>query len=433
LTGGKAKPHRWIEENVFAMGLEKRIGVGARTNHTPPGAFSMINPDPDAKRFDAGPYALFTLRYDGAPAFSLRPDVSVPGGDEAFDAGILRTPAHYSVMYDTDYNEWGEKPWLWGDNFYQTFTATSGHVTRIATKLAGKSGDHFHLTLNFAVYEVNDGPPSTWKQISPVRSRFLSEGTDPIIHIFWVPFKSREVRLERGQRYAVRFWRDPKSQSQTFAMVVRRDNGDGYRRGHLYLGDEPRKDLDAYAYVSGGQTGTVVNHAPVGDMKFDKLIGTGKRFGQTFEATGVGLAAVEVVYATGDASPPRMPIAFQLYDRPAGEPIGPLRTCYGLPMTFQARAAVVWRRGEVELTPGKTYYLEWFTPGVNTWQLEENLPGQAYVDGKAHPDADLAMCIVEYARGPRDGARERRGGRNRDRASTRPATRPGGRRPQRDR
>jgi hypothetical protein len=312
----------------------------------------------------------------------------------------LETPAHYSVMYNAAHEEWDPKPWVSGDDFYQTFVATSRHVTRIATKLADKSGDHHFMTLNYAIYATGDGPPPTWKRISPVRSRFLSSGTDPIIHIFWVPYQSKEVELEPGRTYAVRLWRDESSQSKTFALVVRPDTGDGYARGHLYSGDEAKKDLDAYAYVSGGEAGTVVNHAPVGDLELKELVGSSNRYGQTFRATGVGLAGVDVIYATGDARPPALPVTFQLYDKVGGKRIGPARTCYGLPRAFQGRAAGFWKRGEAPLEPGRTYYLEWTSSGFNTWRLNEDLPGEAYVNGAPRSDVDLAMSIAEYAAQP---------------------------------
>jgi hypothetical protein len=131
-------------------------------------------------------------------------------------------------------------------------------------------------------------------------------------------------------------------------------------------------------------------------MEFNDLIGWGTRFGQTFRASGIGLAGVDVIYATGDPRPPPLPITFRLYDDVTGKRIGPAKTCYGVPGAFQGRAAAIWARGEVPLVPGQTYYLEWQSPGCNTWRLNEDLPGEAYVGGLAKPDADLAMSIAEY-------------------------------------
>lgn len=397
VTGRQDTPHGWNEEKVYLGQLDVGFGAGAQSAHTPVGWFS-ISGKVQPGGFPAGRYALFTLCYDSIPAFGFRTDLQVPGGEGVLEKTNLETPAHYSVMYDgKGYEAWGESPWVQGSDFYQTFVATTPHVTRIATKLADKSGDHYFLNLNYAVYETNDGPPSTWKRISPVRSRYLSGGTDPIIHIFHVPYRSSEVNLVTGRTYAIRLWRDPSSQSERFALVVRTDKGDGYVGGHVFIGDEPRKDLDAYACVSGGADGTVVNHAPVGDPDLKQLVGSAKRHGQTFKASGTSLAAVDIIYATGDARPPSLPIVFQAYDKPGGKPIGKPKTCYGLPLSFQGRAAVIWAKGDVPLTPGRMYYIEWTSPGSNTWKLNEDLPGEAYVDGVVKPDADLAMSIAEYA------------------------------------
>jgi hypothetical protein len=293
--------------------------------------------------------------------------------------------------------EWGESPYISGTDFYQTFVATTQHVTRIAVKLGTKSGDHVSLTLNYAIYEPDEGAPSGWKRISPVRSRTYGNNVDPVIHIYHVAYHSDEISLKPGKTYAVRFWRDPSSVAETFTIVARSDKGDGYRNGHLYRGNDPLEKLDAYAYISGGAPGTVVNHAPVGDPGMKKFAGSAQRFGQTFRASGTSLAGIDTIYADGNVKPPSIPIQFQMYDRPGGQPIGPARECYGLPLTFQARAAAVWMPGEVPLVPGRTYYLEWTLPKLfNMWVLNEDLPGEAYRDGKAMPDSDLAMSMVEY-------------------------------------
>ncbi|MGQ9651351.1 MAG: hypothetical protein ACUVXJ_14680 [Phycisphaerae bacterium] len=397
VTGRQVTPHGWSEEKIYVGQLDVGFGAGACTAHTPAGWFSISGREPSTG-FPAGTYALFTLSYDSIPAFSCDMNLQVPGGVGKLEKAGLETPAHYSVMYDAkEYEAWGKSPFVNGDDFYQTFVATTHHITRIATRLADKSGDHQILNLNYAVYETNNGPPSTWKKISPVRSRHLSGTTDPIIHIFHVPFRSSEMTLIPGRTYAIRLWRDPSSQSERFALVARTDKGDGYAGGHLFVSDEPRRDLDAFAYVSGGQPGTIVNHAPVGDPNLKQLVGSAKRHGQTFKAGGIGLAGVDVIYATGDPHPPRLPFVFQTYDKPGGKPIGKAKTCYGLPLVFQGRAAAIWSKGDVPLTPGKMYYIEWTSPGSNTWKLNEDLPGEAYVDGVAKPDWDLAMSIVEYA------------------------------------
>ncbi len=395
LTGRSDQPHAWVEEKLYIADLQGTAGGSAITLGSPRGRFTFPAPGNELD-VNAGRPAIFTLGFDTIPALTVWKDIKGLADDKPGNDDLI-TPAHYSVMYNHDWKQWSEKPWVEASDFYQTFKATGPYVTRIATKLADKSGDHYHMTLNFAVYEPNDGPPSTWKRISPVRSRFLSQGTDPIIHIFWVTFRSSEVTLTPGKIYAVRFWRAEVSMSERFAMVVREDKGDGYADGHLYMGDEPRRDLDCYAYVSGGEPGTLVNHTPVEPVNVKDLIGSAESYGQTFTATGTSLAAAEAIYATGAATPPALNITFQVYDRPGGKPIGKARSCYGLPLAFQGRAAVMWERDEVKLEPGRQYYIEWkASGGCNTWKLGEDLPGEAYKDGKPVPGADLVLVLAEY-------------------------------------
>jgi hypothetical protein len=395
VTGQDAKPHHWMKQNIYVAALDTGFGFGTPTSDNPAGWF-RIAPEFQRGGFPGGTYALASLSFDGINAYACHMNLRIPEGEEVLDGTRLHTPAHCSVMFDKGYTEWDDSPWMWGSDFYQTFRATGTGVTRVATKLAGKSGDHYFMTLNFAIYEPNDGPPDSWKLISPVRSRFLSQGTDPIIHIFWVAYRSGEVKLTPGKTYAMRFWRDASSQSETFSMVVRKDTGDGYAHGHVWADGQERKDLDCHAHISGGARGTLCDYAPVTDQQLKTLIGSGKSHGQEFRAMGTGLAAVETIYATGDFRPPSHPVTFQLYDAPGGGPLGPRKTCYGFPLVSQARAMVVWDRGEVRLQPGDMYYIEWTSPDVNTWKLNEDVPGHAFVNGKPHEDADLALSIVEY-------------------------------------
>lgn len=394
ITGKAAPAHGWQQENIYLGPLAVGYGTGCNALYDPPGWYAL---KPVTQPFPAGRYALFNLSVDGGPAFSFRADVAVPEGSTVLDPVRLTTPAHYAVMYNKAFTEWGSEPWIWGASMHQTFVAASPYITRIGTRLAGKSGDHHWLLLNLAVYEAGAGSPATWRKVSPTRSIYLGGNVDPIIHFIHAPFRSHELHLTPGRMYAVRFWADPTSQSTTFAMVARTGGDSGYADGRLYVDGLGKADLDAYAYISGGAPGTIVNHAPVGDRQLKEFLGSGTRHGQTFVATGCALAGADFIYATGAAAPPAYPLTFQLYDDVGGRAIGPARTCHGVPGFYQARAAAFWEAGEVELMPGRRYYLEVTSPGLNVWLMNENVPGAAYRDRSPHPrGADLMMSIAEY-------------------------------------
>lgn len=391
-TGRSVTPHGWGEEIIYLSPLISNVTGGGGTTLTNPAGWYSI-----AGGFNAGDYLLSTLGFDGVPAFSAS-RITLPGGSVVVDPVYLTTPAHYSVMYNQNYTEWASEPWLWGSSFYQTFVATSHHITRLATKLAGKSGDHYWMVLNFGVYATNGGVPSTWPLISPIRSYYFAGGVDPIIVTAWAPFRSNEMNLTVGQTYALRMWAAPGSQATSFALVTRPDVNNGYAAGQLYAGDTPRPDLDAYAYVSGGDPSTVTNYAPVSSYDLITIANWSTRFGQTFQATGSGLAGVEIVYTTGQPDTVSLPISFQLYDQPNGTPIGPVRRTAGVHGYYQGRASAAWADGEAPLVTGQMYYLEWTPPlsGCNTWYLNEDMPGQAYLNGVAQPTHDLMMAIAEY-------------------------------------
>ncbi len=397
VTGRAVAGAGWVTENVYVGQLSVGFGAGATTNSDPaPGSYTVsgaIQPP----GFPGGTYALFTLAFDRVPAFSFR-TMQLPAGSGTVGGMELRTPAHYSVRYDQTFAEWGASPWIGGTDFYQTFVATSPYITRVATKLAGKGGDHQELTLNFAVYETNAYPPSAWRKISPTRSLVIGGGVDPIIWVFFVNYRSSEMQLVPGRKYAARFWRAPGSPSPDFSIVVRTDSQTGYAGGHLYAGDTPYPNLDAYAYISGGDPETLVNAAPVENTQLLNLTATSTRFGQTFRASGVGLAGAEIVYTTGITDPPSLPVTFRLYDSVGGTAIGPAKKCYGIPGFYQARAAAFWSRDEAPMVAGQTYYLEWTTslPGVNTWLMNENIFGEAYVNRVSQAPSDLMMAIAEY-------------------------------------
>ncbi len=390
--------HGWGEERIYVGALNVGFGSGCITLVNPAGWYScsgMMAPP----GFPGGTYAMFTLCFDRGIAFSYS-TVELTGAPVVVDPVELRTPAHYSVAYNQHWTEWGQEPWIWGTDFYQTFVAVTPYITRVGTRLAGKGGDHQALKLNYAIYETNANPPSAWRRISPIRSVFMPGTMDPIIHFAYVPYRSNEMTLVPGRSYAARFWRDSSSTSPDFAICARTDRGSGYVNGYLYSGNTAIPTLDAYAYISGGSPDTIVNHAPIEDTATQELVGMGTRFGQLFRASGGGLAAVDMVYTTGDPAPPILPVTFQVYDSVGGFPVGRAKVCYGMSGYYQGRAAAIWERGDVPLVQGRYYYLEWSTPTpVNTWKMTENLPGQGYVNRVSLGAADLLMSIAEYTVG----------------------------------
>jgi hypothetical protein len=388
----------WPEQLVFIAPRGAGLGDADWSSTNPRGAFDFSASGHDF----GGEHALFTIMAEGLLPFSYAL-MTLPPGEDRVTCDLL-VEGDYTVMYPRGSEDWGpeREHWIWGGDFYQTFVAKSRHITRASTRLAGKRD---HVTkLSFQLVHVGEGPPSTWEPVSPLRSSPLPEP----IYLFttWVAWHSQEVNLTPGERYALHLW-CPEGPAEThdFALVARRDRGEGYSEGALWQGDrlieEPERDMFGFWGGDGGNN-TVVNYGPTRYFELPgQLVGWNTSFGQTFTATGEGLAAAEVVVAPlGDLTEP---VTFQLYTAVGGEPIGPAKTCYGAPGPFQSRVGVFWYPAEAPLTPGEQYYLEGTSRGINTWDMRGAYGGGAlYVDRRMRPGRDLRMILAEYESLPAD-------------------------------
>lgn len=398
-------PHRWDREIVYVSPAGSGgVTAGMRMLAMEPGWFLLQPPG----GFPAGRYTMFSINMGsidgGSVSFDYSPNpLNVAGGPGQITEQQFRTHADYSVMYNRQYTEWAGEPWIWGTDFYQTFIATSTSITRVATKLAGKSGDHHWLMMNVGLYKTNAGPPSGWTPISPVREVYLSGNTDPIIHIFDVNYLSSEAPVNPGEEYAVRFWRRQDSQSGSFAMVARPETGNGYAGGQAYVGNNPVA-WDLYGHFSGGAPGTIINFCPLDQVvpaDASVFLGWRNKHGQVFRASGNGLAAVELLYTVGCSPNPSLPITITVYNGFGGAPIGPSKRTYTVTDECQGRAAVFWEPGEVPMTPGQSYYVEFDATeagGINAWPMIRDIPNaHAYTEGVSRAPLDLPMTIAEYS------------------------------------
>jgi hypothetical protein len=127
-----------------------------------------------------------------------------------------------------------------------------------------------------------------------------------------------------------------------------------------------------------------------------------RRWGQSFVATGGGLAAVDVFINSGNDTDD-MDITWKIMAVGHGtSQIGPTKTTKRAYFTpHNHLMGVSYNPGEVELTPGETYIIELtdeqdFTPYVHINPQNEYEDGRAYHDG-VETDYDLCMTIMQYA------------------------------------
>jgi hypothetical protein len=396
----------WFEESVF-VNHKGNSGTGSGDLsggwHSWQRGLFEINL-PDSQQFPASQYGLFTLGYDEVPGFDYVLDVDVPGGAGSFTQDIY-VRADYSVQYDDSWTEWPgnslDERWVWGNNFYQTFVASSLHITRLASRLVAR--DDAVQNIGLQLLKVNAGPPSSWTPVLPVRQKYVGDHGNDVLGLFIrsVTYHSDEATIIPGDTYALRiFCLDGTGSGYQFGIFARPDSGDGYANGHLWSDDTPLTGWDAYGYVTGGgDNNTLINYAPIADFQTADFIGFSNQWGQTFRATGEGLAAVEATLAFIDGSQDHYPITFQLYQSVGGAPIGPPKTTHTLRVhAYLWRAGAFWHPFETSLTPGQTYYIEAVIPdGCNVWNMNEGYAnGDAYLNRARQAGRDVLMSIAEY-------------------------------------
>jgi len=186
-----------------------------------------------------------------------------------------------------------------------------------------------------------------------------------------------------GEKYYLRFRR---ADGAPFRMHVVADNR--YPDGSAYMDGRSQSSLDLALRIQYNPAGQIIRCRP----RFTEVYKpANKSYGQTFVARGTSLAMLSVFLAAGD-KPPIMPTIRILKSGPVGKPIGP---------AVQSRMLLL-NPGQLSLTPGEEYYVEITAPGPDaplrlwTSRTDDFKDGELFVDGKAVPDRDLAMILIEY-------------------------------------
>lgn len=305
------------------------------------------------------------------------------------------TNGDYFCAFGANSGEWGPSPWDFSNDWYQTFVATGTSIQRISFKLAGavpQGGGGVRMT----VHRDNGGPIDTWPIIGPQRITSGNAQSDN-----WAAWLSGELPTTPGHTYAVRFTSEYGNFG--FSFYRRLDLNDGYAHGQAYKGTTPM-NYDLYACVMSDNDGTVIPYTNLSAHAFQAWMWAGV-FGQTYRATGTSLAAVSIWGSGGGNSCWNYRVGIRVYQGFGGPQVGPLKICGGA--AFEASctglAAVSYNPGEVPLTPGQVYYIEFnafdYDPerGFEAWRHTNDYPlGHAYVSGQPATDIDLAMEIVEY-------------------------------------
>jgi len=331
----------------------------------------------------AGMYSVFVNQPDFFASPKVVPDVEIKNG---------RT-THVNIDLDIDYStyfhpgtytDWG--PWTW----YQTFRATGTSVRAVSWVMAGW-GVYKDKRAEVSILEDNgQSNVRNWtKLITAPKNSGLSSDSDQ-----WIRWPSGQIKLTPGKMYAVAIW-----VGGGLSIYKRDKDSQSYKYGRAYDQDGNPKNFDLNITVFVDRNNQSVTHTRLGSGPGDfngSLNDT--RWGQTFVATGVGLAAVDLFAASGDSN---FDVTWKIRrSGPGGPEIGRTKTTQGAYFASSTDlVGVSFNPGDIALVPGHTYYIEvtdtqGFTPYIQpSWNSYPD--GRAYRRGVA-TGYDLAMTIVEY-------------------------------------
>ena len=377
----KGQPHMGYqglyEVNLFVsprvtdvIGPSRRLGAPPDMTPTGDGFYSVDLPP--------GTYGLLVSQ----PLFHIRsavvPEVVVAEGES--QTQNIDLPIEFSTYFRSA-DQWTGPEGTW----YQTFTATGRAVSGVTFVLASAES----LSVNVAVLEDDgSGEIADWPMLAESATR-AARGADN-----WVRFRSGEVPIVPGHRYAIRLRSD-----SSFQPYKRDKDGDSYVGGEAHNASGDAQPFDLTMVVFGDNDGSCVTMSKrrtgVGDLRDGFFDG---RWGQTFVAQGTSLAAADI-FAAGSTW--NLAFTWEIReDGPTGPEIATRRTVRG---AFQSGGiglyGVAYGIDEVPLVRGRTYYVgmtgsEGFNPLIMTDDSYDD--GHAHQGDGARPDVDLNMTIMEY-------------------------------------
>ncbi|MHC4744850.1 MAG: carboxypeptidase-like regulatory domain-containing protein, partial [Planctomycetota bacterium] len=366
----------WLSpSNNSMMGPSRRLGAPPGQPPTGDGYYRIDN-------VPAGLYSIYVNQPDFFASPKLVPNVEVKNNQTTT----------VNVDLDVDYSTyffpgtWSEWRWDW----YQTFKATGTSVRGVQWIMAG-TGPSGRVAI---LEDKGVGHVKDWPEVGHKNKDSLGANSDQ-----WVRWNSGEIPLVPGQTYAVYI------RVQDGCAIYKRDrDGNSYAHGRAYHRDSSSPmpyDLNITVFVD--KNDQMVTHTMDASKDWD-LPGhlADRRWGQSFVATGGGLAGVDVFINSGnDTDGMNITWKIMAVGRGASQ-IGPTKTTQRAYFTpHNHLMGVSYNSGEVPLIPGDTYIIELtdeqdFTPYVHRNPQNEYEDGRAYRNG-VETNYDLCMTIMQYA------------------------------------
>ncbi len=326
----------------------------------------------------AGDYTM----YVNQPLFFARP--KLVAGVQIHDSQTTTINPELAI----DYSCYVTNDWSWDSPYYQTFVATGTSINRLQWRLAGWNASRIEAS----VHHNNGGNVTTWPQIGPTKSAGTGYGDA------WTGYRSGDIPTVPGETYAIKLT----GVGGDFGIMSRAEDGNGYAQGQAYDHNGNPQNRDLNITVFSDNDNTVIPYAKT-TSGLGSLSDWAGVWGQTFKATGEGLAAADLWFASTTWD---IDVRFRVYtNNPSGTQIGPTKVSAAAAQTGGVGlVGVSYAPGEVPLTTGNTYYIEmavpsdpWgFTPYKFNNPVDDYPYGHAYMSGGSQTSVDLSMTIMEY-------------------------------------
>jgi hypothetical protein len=359
------------------------------------------------------------------PSHFLRPVLLQARLDDGAKDNHLKATPHFDYACFTE-STWDTKP---ARTYWQPFTAKSTSVTHLGFKLATDGVDGAgpgSQTLVASIHRCTDGKPETWPQTGPSMAVPGVDCGGPKSYHYSCGWHSGEVKLEPGQRYAVKLTAEKEGGVfQAFwekcapDMACLRTGADGATTpagSRLWM------------TVSGDGDGLLIPCNKRVHREFGDFAGYATSWSQSWTSQGTSIAGIMLYTATAGTQP-RMEeqrIAVRIH---RGGPDGPLagpEKIAAASANYTGDAAwgvlgAVYARDEVKITAGERLTAEFTTletpdsignfvnfkkqvndrkPGFNPYYRHPSDPlgtGESWKLGKEKMTRDLDMQVVEFA------------------------------------
>lgn len=402
---------------VYVFGCPTGTGIEARS-------FRSWETDPAGWYRLSGPAGNYTLLFT-QPGGWFRPvvlnNVFVQPG-EVLD-GLRVAPAF--DQFELRERQWDPRP---ATAYYQLFVAKGRSLTQVGFKLATDGVDGpgpGSQPLVVSVHRQGPGPPDTWEQVGPAVWVPEVDCGGPKSYTYAAGWNSGEVPLQPGQTYAVRL--QAQTPGNSFQAWWHPTEDDAQRCYRVSASGAGWTNRSLWLAIGTDADGLVIPYNKRVHKAFGAFAGFARKWSQTYVAQGRSLAGVVLFAAVGGAQPPlaRQRVLVRVRrDGPDGPVVGIEKIAVGNG-NYTGDASwgvfgVTFAPGEVPLTPGQTYAVEFESletyqtlhgfvnikgqvsddrPGFNPYRkhpAEADVPGQAFKLGREPQQFDLDMQIIEY-------------------------------------